>query len=258
MADLSIRQARRTPIRDPPEFTLSLRRYFSSPYKGGARGGWMHYLKLKQFTFFKRESTLVVMSEIDDSFYDGDESERWWEDQAPEEIPDTRYRVLVKIHEHGLTGEVIESAGIGAVGFNPEEIHFPPGVDKSDLSPGAIVLELHPEKDSIQIFPGGEYDYLRYADSAGFIVRMVLSDDMLGVVGGTVPYTDRNTLGASEAEEIDEQLAILHERMDNYYETLGETASDGDDSVDLPDYSPPTDEEWVAFSEDPQKYRKDP
>jgi hypothetical protein len=184
-------------------------------------------LKLNHFTFSKRESNIVVMSEN----YDLPER-KWWNHQGPEGISDDLYVMAVRWHEHGLTEQAIQAAGISYGDNNSLEIDFPRDpddasdtekIDWSTYNPDTcLIIGVHPDKDSIQKFPGGECDYLRYVTSDGKSVRIVLGNSLLdNLEYRGIPVTHRASIGESEAEEVGPQVESCSERMDLHHSGLG-------------------------------------
>lgn len=198
------------------------------------------------------------MSEFYDDYHDDDQEinpEEWWNNQGPEVISDNRLRVLISGYEHGLTDKVVLEAGISAEGYDSELIDWSPELEPSDIGRGAIILALHPEKDSIQTFPGGELDYLRYVDVEGSMSRIVLSNSSLDAIGSRgIPYVQRPSVGESEADEIEGQVNLLEERLVHHYSNL-------DEELETPDIDEVIATEasglnWDGFAADPDNFGK--
>jgi hypothetical protein len=179
------------------------------------------------------------MSEIydDDDRPDGE----WWADDCPTEISNDLYTMAVRWYEHGLPELIVEEAGI-SYGNNSElEINFPDPSDDYNNSCGPydpdldIILAVHPDKDCIQEFPGGEYNYLRYADRhSQKITRIVLADFLMcHLIYIGIPVTQRRTIGEAELDEIGRQDELYEEKVEQYYSKQGDTQDDdGDVEID--------------------------
>jgi hypothetical protein len=190
------------------------------------------------------------MSEIYDDWSNEDSlGGNWWENQSPEEIDDTKFTVLVQGHEHGLGPEAVQRAGIIAAGFDVEFIHWPEEVGKSDLGRGAIVLALHPDKDILHYFPGGEHNYLRYQTDEGDMLRISCAQAILDLMEYSgIPKVDRPTIGKSEAEDIELQNDLLEEKLEHYYESLGRDSKEPSiDGIDI-------DSKWEVSDEELHKF----
>ncbi len=191
------------------------------------------------------------MSEIYNEYGDNDFNDdyQWWENIGPEEIPDRRFTVLVEGCEHGLTDKVTREAGIIAVGFDVELIYWPEEVDESDLGRGAIVLALHPNKDTLHYFPGGGHNYLRYQTDGGDILSISCSQAILDLIESSgIPKVDRPTIGKSEAEDIEDQNNLLEKRLEHYYKSLErEPEEPSIDDID-------TDSKWEVSDEELHKF----